>query len=236
MKLFKKIFIFVIVLLVLLTLLAYIDYFLVKTNGKLPIISLKKEFEEKDVVVYNALFYKVWYCKTDKTITIGSYSDVDVICSLPYDFEDGYYTNTSGIKISEKDIYMITYKNLYTKEMIDMMKSKSNVDDALYVSNMYFGSKYEKISNINDKVSLVVFPEFGLNGNVYEYIYNKEDEHNYYCMKNESNENETMFSKYLDGKCSDDYNYMKMDSKWCLLYKNSTLVNNPDLVKGLCEE
>lgn len=236
MKLFKKVSILIIVLLVVLSAFAYIDYFLVKINGKIPILSVKKEIKEKEVIVYSALFYKVWYCTSDKTMTIGSYSDAEVSCSSSYDFVDGYYTNESGIKISKKDMAMLTSQNIYTKEMIEMMSSNSSVNDGIYVSDKYFSSVPKKINNINDKVSLVTFPEFLENNGNYEWIYNQDDESKYYCMKSGTSDYETMYSKYINGKCSEDYNPIKMDDRWCSLYKSSTLINNPDLVKGLCEE
>ena len=112
MKLIKKIFIIVFTLLLILSALAYIDYFLVKTNNKVPKFSLKKD--EKDFIVYSAPFYKVWYCKDSKTVILGGYDDPDAICHKSYEYVDGYYTNSSGLKISEEDLELITKNGIYT--------------------------------------------------------------------------------------------------------------------------
>ena len=45
------------------------------------------------MVVYKAIFYKVWYCENDKKFVIGSYDDPDATCTSDIKFDDGYYTN-----------------------------------------------------------------------------------------------------------------------------------------------
>ena len=85
-----------------------------------------------------------------------------------------------------------------------------------------------------DGYNLVVFPEFKSDNNEkYSWVYNFDDESKYYCVKTESGK--TFYSSYLDKKCI-AFVQLTLDSKWCNLYKKSTIVYNKDKVKNLCEE
>lgn len=239
MKLIKKIFIIVFTLLVILSALAYIDYFLVKTNNKVPKFSLKKD--EKDFIVYSAPFYKVWYCKDSKAVILGGYDDPDAICSKSYEYVDGYYTNSSGIKIKKEDLELVTKNGIYTSEMVEAMKSDEEVEDAVYVADTYGRLVYKKKLDskgneliVNDDNYIVVFPEFVEVKDKYDWHYEEEYTDRVYCM--EYRDGVEYFTRYNDGSCSKNYFKLKLDDKWCGKYKDSTLVYNEDSVKKLCEE
>lgn len=111
----KKVKIILIVLFIILLVLSgmiYIDYFIVKEKNSIPKISLMEE--EKEFYVYKAPFYKVWKCKSDGSIIIGDYKDPDAICKTNYEFVNGYYVNANNLKISKKDLYVNTYWCIYT--------------------------------------------------------------------------------------------------------------------------
>ena len=220
----KKAIIIVLVILVLIGSFIYFDYFNVKTNNTSPKISIKENLTD-DQILYKAVFYKVWYCKTNKTYTIGSYSDTDAVCPINYEYIDGYYTNAEGVKISKRDLQLLTNDGIYTSEMIETMSDNTQVQDAVHVAYDYGIYKYKKIDKESeDNHELIVFPKFEeVDGN-YKWIYDEED---LYCLKDDS------FAKY-DTKCG-KFEKIKMDNKWCESYKTSTLVYE-DNIEKYCEE
>ena len=233
MRLIKKILIIILVLLILGGGIVYIDYFLVKTKNIVPKLSIKEE-QNADLIVYKAIFYKVWYCKTNDTITLGNYNDPDAICPREYEYVDGYYTNSLGVSISQKDLELIK-NGIYTSEMIEAMKSESEVKDAVYIAYNYGKIKYQKALDENKKelkssngMNLIVFPEFIEENGEYKWIYNSEK---YYCL----NETDNTYSEYIEEKCDQNYQKITLDKEWCGKYKNSILVYN-DEIKKICEE
>ena len=239
MRLIKKIFIITIVLLLILSCLSYIDYFLVKTNNKVPKFSLKKD--EKDFIVYSAPFYKVWYCKDSKTVILGGYDDPDAICHKSYEYVDGYYTNSSGLKISEEDLELITKNGIYTSEMVEAMKDEKEVQDAVFVADTYGRLVYKKKLDskgnemmVGEDNYVVVFPEFVKVEGKYDWHYEEEYTDRVYCM--EDRDGVEYFTRYNNGSCGKSYFKLKLDDKWCGKYKDSTLVYKEDSVKNLCEE
>lgn len=223
----KKVLIIIIVTLVLLASIVYIDYFNAKANSTSPKISLKENLDNNQIL-YKAVFYKVWYCKTNKTYTITSYSDVDPICPIDYRYVDGYYTNSEGIKISKRDLQLLTNDGIYTAEMIEAMNSNKQVEDAVHVAYNYGKYKY-KFSSIKseDGNKLVMLPDFSLEDDNYKWIYNED---NLYCIKEKGN---LLIAKY-ENKCG-KYETIKMDKDWCQNYKSSTLVYE-DNIEKYCEE
>ncbi len=241
MKVVKKIFIILFCIAIIFAILSYIDYFLVKNQNTLPRISLKKVDEDKGVIVYKALFYKVWYCTSDGTTIIGDYSDPEAVCPSAYVFIDDYYTNASGLKISKKDLLLMVYKNVYTNEMIEVMSTDSQVENAVYVAENYgktFSRKVEDISGtVHDKSQeypIVIFPTFEKVDDTYEWVYDDTNSENYYCATVDSGVYK--YSNYRDGYCEDNFKAIKMDKRWCDLSGNTTLVYIEGYIKQLCEE
>ena len=230
MKKISKILFLIFILVLVLGCSAYIDYFCVKRKTTYPKIAIKKEIT-KDLTVYNAIFYRVWYCNTNKTYTIGDYEDVDAVCPKNYTYKDGYYTNAANVKISKKDLEMIN--GIYTSEMIENMADKTAVENAVHVASNYLQKIYKNVLDEDgknkkaDNYQLVSFPKFELNekGN-YEWKYGNDE---LYCL-NTNNE----VALYLNDKCT-TFEKIKMDEEWCKLYINSTLAYNTSASK-LCEE
>ena len=171
MKSLKKIFIIIIVLLVVFSGVVYIDYFLVKTKNTFPKIAIKEELND-ETTVYKAILYKVWYCKNNKSISIGNYSDRDAICPKKYTYENGYYKNNMGIVISKHDLELLISNSIYTSEMIEDINSENDLKDKVYVALTYGKTKYKKVEKdkregitLESGVELVVFPTFEQNGN-----------------------------------------------------------------------
>lgn len=236
---FKKIFIIIILLLVVFSGCVYIDYFLVKTKNTFPKISIKEDVDD-ETIVYNAVFYKVWYCKNNKTMLIGSYNDRGAICPKKYTYDNGYYKNNMGVSISKKDLELLISDGIYTSEMIEDISSESDLKDKVYVASTYGESKYKKVDKdkregitLETGVELVVFPQYIQNGEEYSWTYDYNVE-NFYCMKTLKDKTKT-FSKYENGKCNELYQGIKFDERWCSLYKNSTLIYK-DNIEDLCNK
>ncbi len=231
MKKVLKIILILVVIFIILAAGSYIDYYVAKTKNTNPKMAIKKEINS-DLIVYNGMFYKMWYCKVNKVYTIGSYGDKDAICNKNYEYTDGYYTNASGIKISKKDLQLLTNTGIYTGEMIENMSSDTQVENAIHVAEDYESTKYKTVNQIDD-YKIVVFQKFkeDSNGN-YKWIYDENDTSKYYCLS--KNKNILSKAKYDGVECG-EFEQIKMDDKWCENYKNSTLVYEDDIEK-LCEE
>lgn len=229
MKKVKKVLIILIIVIAVLACLIYLDYFIAKTRGSSPKISLKEQLSDNGYV-YKAVLYKVWYCETNKTYTFGDYSDKDAICPKNYSYVDGFYTNEQGVKISKKDLQLLTNDGIYTSDMIENMTSDKQVITAVSVANEYGKYKYEDIKEKSeDGYSLVKLFEFKEENDNYKWVINEED---VYCLKIEGNKKS--LSKYENNKC-EKFEIIKMSKEWCENYKSSTLVFEEE-AKKLCEE
>lgn len=231
MKKLSKIFIIIFIILFACSCIVYIDYYIVKSRHTTPKLAIKKQLNE-NLCVYSAPFYKVWYCKTNDTYTIGDYSDKDAICPCEYKFdEDNNYENSNGVKISKRDLMLIS--DNYTREMIDSIKNKYELDDAVYVSLNYGKTKYKVVMNNDvplkaiDGNTIILFPEFKLNKDKYEWVYDNQE---YYCMNSSG-----QVTPYLNNLCGTTYTDIKLDEKWCDLYTKSALIYDDD-VKELCKK
>ena len=218
MKKLKIILLILFIAVVLFSAAAYIDYFIVVKRTTYPKIALKKEISD-DLLVYNSVFYKVWYCKLNNMYTIGNYSDKDAICSntLKYD-KEGNYTNAMNVKIANDNMKLIS--NFYSYETIGNMNSE-DVENAIYVSKEAYKVKFKYVlDSSGDKQEthsghyLVDFPKFEKNKKEdYEWVYKKE----YYCMNNNFE-----IADYQDGECG-EFKSIGLEKKWCELYKASNL-------------
>lgn len=214
----KKIFVFILILLFIFFGCVYVDYFIVKTKNTVPKISIKKVDNDKNEI-YNAIFYKVWFCKEDDKILIGSYGDPDNQCSNPLEFKDGNYVNESGLIISKKDYFIMTSGGIYTNDMINIMLDKDEVTNAVYVANEYMSNQYKVVSE-NDDYSLIVFKKIVEKKDNYIWDYPDSLEQ-YYCLYNI--DGKKYYSKYINEECQSEKQELKYSSKWCSLYLNSTL-------------
>ena len=221
----RKFIIIIIIVLVVLSSLIYVDYFNTKTNNTYPKLALKSENE--DAFIYNAVLYRVWYCKANKKYMIGSYTE-DNICPKNYEYSKGMYTNSNGVAISKRNLQLLTNDGVYTSEMIENMTNEKQVEDAVYVAETYLKSLYKVVDEM-DNYKLIVFPEFKeVDGNYsWEYEIPSDD---YYCLSEDGKK----YAK-LENEVCGKYETFKMDKKWCELYKGSTLVYD-DSLNDLCKE
>lgn len=231
MKRMKKVIIILVALLVLFSAVVYIDYFIVVNRTSYPKISLKKEIDE-NLTVYNAVLYRVWYCKLNSTYTIGNYKDKDAICSnaLKYD-KDGNYTNAKNITISAENMKKISA--FYSYEIIGNMSS-SDVEDALYVIKNAYKVKYKYYTDeagepyeSHSGYKLIMFPKYEISENDVKWVYDNE----YYCI---NNKNEISPYSKEDEECF-EFKSIGIDKKWCGLYQQSNL-SDSKIAKELCKE
>lgn len=203
----------------------YIDFFIASRNETHPKISIKKEIDE-NLVVYNGVLYRMWYCKPTKVYTLGDYKDSDAVCSPEYEYEKGYYTNGAGIKISKHDLEMLV--GIYDSEVIETFNSDTVVANAVYVAEGYSKLEY-KAAEDNGKVlksgkyPLVYFPTFKETNNKYKWVYESDK---MYCL----DESKTIkqYAPYEEEKCGEFVN-LTFDKKWCELYVNSKLYFDADI-------
>ena len=221
----RKYIIIIFLILIVLCSLIYVDYFNTKTNNTYPKLSLKSEND--DAIIYTAVLYKVWYCKSNKSYMIGSYTE-DNICPKNYEYSNGTYTNSNGVVISKKNLQLLTNDGVYTSEMIENMTDEKQVEDAVYVAFNYLKMMYKVVDEL-DYYKLVVFPEFKEVDDHYTWEYSIPSD-NYYCVSNDGKS----FAHMYNEKCGRFVSF-KMDEKWCSLYKNSTLIYDEE-VSELCEE
>ncbi len=225
----NKIIIIVIIVIILISILIYFDYFIAKTRVSAPKISIKKRLDENSYV-YKSVFYKVWYCESNKTYTFGDYNDKDAICPKNYKYVEGYYTNEAGVKISKRDLQLLTNDGIYTSEMIENMTSEKLVEEAVSVAFNYGKYKYKKTSDkTEDGYTLVLLPDFKEDKGNYKWIYDEEKK---YCLKEENGI--TSLATYAENVC-DKFEEIKMDKTWCKNYENSTLIYEEGIDK-LCKE
>jgi len=226
MKKLKKLIIILIVIIVLLSILVYIDYFNTKTNNTSPKISLKEDLND-DTILYKAILYKVWYCKSNNTYLIGSYDDKDAICPKNYKYVDGYYTNELNVKISKRDLQLLTSTGVYTSEMIESISSNKQLDNYVHVAYEYEKNKYKELSNkkSSDGFKIIEFQDFKEIDNYYKWVY---DEDKLYCLKEDKDKK--YYSLLTDDKCG-KFEEFKMDKEWCNNYKSSTLVYEEGIEK-----
>lgn len=231
MEKMKKILIILSAVLVLLSAIIYIDYFIVVTRTSYPKISLKKELDE-NLSVYNAILYRVWYCKLNDTYTIGDYSDKDAICTntLKYD-KDGNYTNANDVKISANNMKLISA--FYSYETIGNMTS-DEVEDALYVIKNAYKAKYKYLTDesgskqeTHSGYELIIFPKYEIKNNEVKWTYIEEE---VYCI----NENKEIALYNEEEEECFDFESLGIDKKWCELYKKSNLKDS-NISNELCK-
>ena len=232
MKKFKKFLIFIVIFVAIIAIATYIDYYIAKINNTSPKIAVKRTLSE-DVTEYNAIIYKVWYCKTNKTYTIGSYQDKRAICPKDYKYVDNYYVNESGIKISKHDLQLLANDGVYSTEMIENLNTEKQVEEAVHVAMEYGKTKYKLLNKESeDGYKLILLPKFKEDKtNNYKWDYEDKEEE-YYCLRTEKNIN--YFGKYSEEECT-DFNKVKMDKEWCTNYVNSMLVYEEN-IELLCKE
>ncbi len=229
MKTLKKLLFVIFIFLLISAGCIYIDFFYSSRNNTHPRIAIKKEIDE-NLSVYNAAFYRMWYCKTNKTYTLGDYKDSDAVCNPEYEFKNGYYTNGSEVKISKHDLMMLL--DIYDSEVIETLNSEEVVSNAVYVAENYAKLKYKQVEE-NDKAlksgkyPLVNFPTFKEENNKYSWVYEDEER---YCIDETGDIKK--YASYTDGSCG-EFKNLTYDKKWCELYVNSKLYFD-DKIAEIC--
>lgn len=242
MKIVKKILIILLIVVAVFSAITYLDYFLAKSQNTIPKIVLKSENKIKQMKIYKGLFYKVIKCSSNNDIIYTDYESSEDVCprKVTYD-KDGYFTNTEGYKISKKEYKLMSYQNIYTFDTIDSIDKKEDIDNYTFVAFEYLSKQYIlkediEITHNEETLKLAIFPTFKEENETYEFVYDEENVEKLYCVKTDEN-NQTTFSKYNKETqtCEENFEKITMDSKWCKLYKNSTLVYSLDENLNYCK-
>ena len=232
MKKIKKVLFILFIILLIIAGSVYIDFFIASKNNTHPKISIKKDLGD-GLTVYNAVFYRMWYCKENKTYTLGDYDDPDAICKIVYDYDKGYYTNGADLKISKHDLEMI--RDVYDSEVIETMNSDTAINNAVYVAEEYKKLDYKPVvENEKElkqgKYPIVVFPVFKENGDDYKWV----DGEDRYCIDDtDETSGIKKYAPYEDNKCGEFVN-LTYNKEWCELYTNSKLYFDEEINK-LCK-
>lgn len=206
--------------------MCYIDYFIFKKQDVFPRLAIKSYNKENNQIVYKSLFYKLYYCKEDKTKTIIGYGEKAPSCNKKIIIKEGYYYNPAGLVISEDVLYLLMHKNIYTLDMINNISNEVDLANAKYVSETYGSVNYKELidefgssEDNNSSYQLVIFPKFKKIDGVYDWVYDEDSEEKYCLISDAKSE----FSLYKEGYCTSKVIIKKLDSKWCKHAKNSTL-------------
>jgi len=233
MKKLKKILILIFILFIIVGFAVYIDYFISKIKDTYPKISIMKKINDNEDV-YNAVFYRVWYCKTNNKYTIGSYSDTDAICPIDYVYEKGYYTNAAGVQISKRDLELIS--EVMTSEMIENISSSSMLSDIVSVAYDYGKLNYELYTDENNNTfkspngyNIVVFYDFIESKSEYKWDldYNKK-----YCFNIYKG---IPYRALYDGVACGQFEKVLVGENWCSLYDKTMLVYDEKAI-SLCKD
>ena len=235
----KKVFVIIMLVLLVLGAVIYTDYFISKTKHILPKLVIKQKLNDNSLV-YNGVLYRVWYCKTNDTYTYASYFDKDAICQSEYVYENDFYTNELGVKISKKELQLLLTDGIYTQEMIENIDSKESLENAIHISYEYGRKDFilaEDSEGLELKSStgerLIAFPEFMLVNDEYKWVSEINDDTKLYCYKKDGSKK--YYATYENETCA-EFKELKMDKKWCESYKNTMLALEETSIKKLCEE
>ena len=98
-----------------------------------------KKHIDADLDVYNALFYRMWYCKSNDKYILGDYKDEDAACQTKRKYNKGYYTNGAGLKFSEDELELIS--TVYSDEQIEIL---------VYGQKIVVNKNKQTVNNINN--------------------------------------------------------------------------------------
>ena len=160
---FKKILFIVVIALLVITGALYIDFFFCKHRETHPRIAIKENINDNEVV-YKAVFYKVWYCKTTKKYTLGGWGDVDAICPSDYEYEDGVYTNLA-LLLSDQNPFSIkiaAYQTTGKEHFLDRKEFTGSVIETYdkLIDYLKLNSATYGIVETTNRVDIEEYPEF----------------------------------------------------------------------------
>lgn len=231
MKVVKRILLVMLILIVVMALLTFVDYHIVRHYNKVPRIALKKEDKDNQIIEYSAMFYKVWYCTADETIIIGNKYDGKVTCPRKVEFNDGYYVNSKKINMSQKDYIIMSYKNMFPYEYINNIKSSDEIEKSASMAYEYIKTLYEEVEEVNDN-KIVSFYDYILSNKEYKIGLDTSKK---YCLKEDVENNTIAYSLYENDTCSNDYKELKLSQEWCKFYKDSILLSTLEIEKNICK-
>ena len=124
----KKIRLYIIISVLIISALIVADYLNAKYNGTKPLIAIKSTNEEQQVIIYYGLFFKTCQCTAEEnnytTLTYFTKTDLDTFCpkSFKIKFEDGYFITSKNVKITKEQLEYLT--QFYNAKEIDQMTSE----------------------------------------------------------------------------------------------------------------
>ena len=207
-----------------------IGFYYAKDNGRVPILSIKKENVAKQYTKYSTLLYDVYKCYSGKHYATGKRKEP--VCDRIIKYKDGYYTNYNGLKISKKD-YQTIYDVSHKFDEIENFTTSKEVENAVFVATEYEKnlSKIFRTEKVRKEiVNIRVFKdlietEYG----DYSWGYMTDDSSYYKCESN------GLYKDYINGDCVGEWKELAYSEEWCTLAKSSFNLDIRDTYNKYCK-
>lgn len=208
-----------------------IEFYYAKDAKRMPILALKSEDKSKQYYKYSSFFYNVYKCYSGTVYAIAK-NYPEPICNRIIVYDNGYYTNKNGLKISKKD-YQSIYDVSCNFNEIENFTSKEEVEKAVLIANEYERnlSIPIKTTQFNKQVvNINAFKDLSMNSyGDYSWEYQKSNELYYKCEKN------GLYKNYSNGNCIGDWSNLSYSKEWCELALTSTMSNIIDTYNKHCK-
>ncbi len=217
--------------LILVGTISIVEFYYAKDAKRMPVLALKSEDKTKQYYKYTSLFYNVYKCYSG-TVFAVSKNYPEPICNRVIVYDNGYYINKNGLKISKKD-YQAIYDISYNFNDIEDFTTNEEIEKAVFVA-----SEYEKNLSIPIKttqinkqvVNINAFKDLKVNEyGDYSWEYQRGNESYYKCEKN------GLYKTYSNGNCLGEWSELKYTKEWCEAALNSTMNNIEQTYNKYCK-
>ncbi len=214
---------------------SFIDYTRAFKGKTQPYFAIRARNEYKQATIYYGVFYKAWICDSDKThVNFGSFSSNITNCRVVVTYDNGYYENSKGLKISKEQMNTI---QPYYYDYFNGFETEEELEQAYKVSSAINKVRWvQKSTGVlledNTIAYLAVFNK--LVENTWELQYN--DPAYYKCVK--STNGIYTFSEYNleTNKCGSNWEALKLSDDICdIATKDITYVRELVKITNLCD-
>lgn len=208
-----------------------VEFYYAKDANKMPILALKSEDKTKQFYKYTSLFYDVYKCYSGTVYAVAK-NYPEPICNRVIIYDNGYYINKKGLKISKKD-YQSIYDISYSFDEIENFTTSIEIENALLLASEYERNMSTPIKTIqvNRKVvNINAFKDLNINEyGDYSWEYQKGNESYYKCEKN------GLYKNYSNGNCLGEWSELNYSKEWCQLAANSNMRNIKESYNKYCK-
>ena len=128
-----------IILVVMIISFIVLDFINSKYNNTRPLIAIKTENAERQMIIYNAFLYRTIECTAEENnyLIIGYWDKIeDNLCPKKYNikFENGYFTNKNNVRMEEE--LFLKLQDFYSYDDINNM-TETQLEEAIKQINKY---------------------------------------------------------------------------------------------------